>query len=167
MRLQMFLAVLLIMVGCTSTAPVNKVVIERDDPLIQKISDLAKLSAQLNAQLVDIEKARYRKSTGGDFESQDISDLPILKQSLDLGANYSGRLKSLLTQLSIQAGMNEPRFLGHPPASGVFISLGSDFRTLYDLLKDIGYQADYIANVIYKVEENLLEVQYKRVHEKW
>lgn len=147
------------MLGCANS-PDETLQPQDVDPLLQRIHESVKVIQSRSRDLHAIESARYRELTGKNLEEHDLSLAPGLLKVVSLGANWNGPLDKLITQLSVMANLNPPRFLRIQPAGGILVSVDTDYRRISDMMADVSAQAGTRAKITLKMRERLFEVEY-------
>lgn len=144
--------------GCLSTAKLQTP--QQPDPVIVKLERLAEVMVQHSNRVAELQEANYKLVNGATLKEHQLHLLPYLTKTVSLGADYTGPLKPFLERLSLQAGLNRPRYLKLAPPGDIIVSANTDYRTVLDILRDVGAQTGSRAIITYKASENLLEIEY-------
>jgi hypothetical protein len=149
---------MLLMGGSTLNKP--ELVLEDNDPVIQKLIESADAIRAYSKNLADIEAARFYEATGKTVSDADLSFLPGLTNVVSLGSTWNGPLESFLVKTSTMANMNPPRYLNVQPSAGIMVSVNTDYRPIFDMISDASAQSSSRARITLKVKERLFEVEY-------
>lgn len=149
----------LLLSGCVSHKTVELEAVS-SDPILTKLKEASEVVRDKAVQLQAVENARYKRLTGEEIQTSDISILPSLNEIINLGDNWDGPLDSLLIEVSAIANLNKPRFLRVKPAGGVIVSVDTDFRTAAQIVSQAQASAGSRARITLKVKERLFEVEY-------
>lgn len=146
----------LFLAGCST----NKYQLDKGDPTVVKLLQVAKSIEKYNRDLSHVMSSKYKiqdKNTGAIL---DPDLLPAANQVVSLGYDWHGPIEPLISKLSEVAGLNAPRFVNVRPSNAIVVSVDTDYRRVVDILADAGAQAGSRANIILKVKEQLIEVEY-------
>lgn len=152
------LLICMVISGCASTY--EQRVVKEPDPVVAKLERLAQVMAQHANRVAELQEANYQHVNGDALAHHRLDLLPHLTKVVSLGAQYTGPLDAFLERLSLQAGMNRPRYFRIPPPGNIIVSANTDYRSVLDILRDVGAQSGSRAVITYKASENLLEVEY-------
>lgn len=148
----------MLMSGCVSTY--EQRVVKEPDPVVAKLERLAQVMAEHSNRVAELQEANYQQVNGAALAHHRLELLPNLTKIVSLGAQYAGPLNAFLDRLSLQAGMNRPRYFRIAPPGNIIVSANTDYRSVIDILRDVGAQTGSRAVITYKASENLLEVEY-------
>lgn len=135
-------------------------VVQSPDPVVAKLERLAQVMAAHSNRVAELQEATYQRVNGVTLDQHRLHLLPHLTKVISLGADYTGPLEPFLDRLSLQAGMNRPRYFRLAPPGDIIISANTDYRSVVDILRDVGAQTGSRAIITYKASENLLEIEY-------
>ena len=160
MKQSFIIPFLLFISACTTTK--SNLSVQEPDPALVRIQESVRAIERHSMELAKIQQAKYHKLNGGVISESGVPSnyIPGLNESVSLGPTYEGPLEGILKELSLLAGLSEPRFIGLPPTSGIIVSLSTDYKTVDHMLKDISAKTSSRVQITLKVRDRYLEVQY-------
>lgn len=135
--------------GCVTTTPPASPAQPVGGGLVDtRISDAAK---NIEVLLLDLSAAKDRQTTVVDKQVQEKLDFLV-------SISWIGDIETVVTRLAESVGMQH-RVIGRPLAP-IFVSLDLKDAPLTDAYRIIGMQAGSRADIVYRADENVIELIY-------